>query len=44
MEPGVFAEYTYQIEEKFSLVAGIRGDYALVGDNYYAQEVKSNYI
>ena len=41
MEPGIFAEYTYQIEEKFSLVAGIRGDYALVGDNYYAQEVKS---
>ena len=41
MEPGIFAEYTYQIDEKFSLVAGIRGDYALVGDNYYAQEVKS---
>ncbi len=25
-EPGVFAEYTYAIKDKFSLVAGVRGD------------------
>ena len=44
MEPGVFAEYTYQIEDKFSLVAGIRGDYAMVGDNYYIANAKSEFI
>lgn len=44
MEPGVFAEYTYQIEEKFSLVAGIRGDYAMVGDNYYVEGAKNELI
>lgn len=44
MEPGVFAEYTYQIEEKFSLVAGIRGDYAMVGDNYYVEGAKNEII
>ena len=44
MEPGVFAEYTFQIEEKFSLVAGIRGDYALVGDNYYVESAKNEFI
>ena len=44
MEPGVFAEYTYQIEEKFSLVAGIRGDYAMVGDNYYIPNAKNDFI
>ena len=44
MEPGVFAEYTYQIEEKFSLVAGIRGDYAMVGDNYYVEGAKNEFI
>ena len=44
MEPGVFAEYTYQIEEKFSLVAGIRGDYAMVGDNYYVKDAKNEFI
>lgn len=26
IEPGVFAEYTYAIKDKFSLVAGLRGD------------------
>ena len=44
MEPGVFAEYTFQIEEKFSLVAGIRGDYAMVGDNYYVEGAKNEFI
>ena len=44
MEPGIFAEYTYQIEEKFSLVAGIRGDYAIVGDNYYVADAKNEFI
>ncbi len=34
-EPGVFAEYTYQIEEKFSLVVGVRGDYSMVDGDYY---------
>ena len=37
MEPGIFAEYTYQLDEKFSLVAGIRGDYALASDDYYVK-------
>ena len=37
MEPGIFAEYTYQLDEKFSLVAGIRGDYALASDDYYVE-------
>ena len=44
MEPGVFAEYTCQIEEKFSLVAGLRGDYAMVGDNYYIPNAKNDFI
>ncbi|MBR5865863.1 MAG: TonB-dependent receptor [Alistipes sp.] len=44
MEPGVFAEYTYQIEEKFSLVAGLRGDYAMVGNNYYIPNAKNDFI
>ena len=44
MEPGVFAEYTYQIEEKFSLVAGLRSDYAMVGDNYYNPNAKNDFI
>lgn len=26
IEPGVFAEYTYAVKDKFSLVAGVRGD------------------
>ena len=35
VEPGVFAEYTYQIEDKFSLVVGLRGDYSIVQGDYY---------
>ena len=35
LEPGVFAEYTYQIEDKFSLVVGLRGDYSMVRGEYY---------
>ena len=34
-EPGIFAEYTYNIEEKFSLVVGLRGDYSMVDGDYY---------
>ncbi|WP_289466192.1 TonB-dependent receptor domain-containing protein, partial [Klebsiella pneumoniae] len=26
-EPGIYAEYTYNIPEKFSLVLGLRGDW-----------------
>ena len=38
-EPGLFAEYTYNIEEKFSLVVGLRGDYSTIaGDYYYMPE------
>ena len=41
IEPGVFAEYTYQIEDKFSLVVGLRGDYSKInGDYYYDVEDK----
>lgn len=29
VEPGLFAEYTYTVKDKFSLVAGIRGDYSM---------------
>ena len=35
VEPGIFAEYTYNIEEKFSLVVGLRGDYSMVNGDYY---------
>ena len=35
VEPGIFAEYTYNIEDKFSLVMGLRGDYAMVDGEYY---------
>ena len=34
-EPGVFAEYTYNNEEKFSWVVGLRGDYSIVNGKYY---------
>ena len=45
VEPGVFAEYTYQIEEKFSLVVGLRGDYStILGDYYYAGEDKGKVL
>ena len=40
IEPGVFAEYTYNIEEKFSLVVGLRGDYSIVNGDYYYQSDK----
>ncbi|MBE6201784.1 MAG: TonB-dependent receptor [Rikenellaceae bacterium] len=30
IEPGVFAEYTYTVKDKFSLVAGIRGDLSTI--------------
>ncbi len=35
IEPGLFAEYTYNIEEKFSLVLGVRGDYSIMKGKYY---------
>ena len=35
IEPGVFAEYTYQLEDKFSLVVGLRGDYSTINGDYY---------
>lgn len=34
-EAGVYAEYTYTIKEKFSLVAGVRGDYNTYYDKFY---------
>ncbi len=34
-EPGIFAEYTYNNEEKFSWVVGLRGDYSIVNGKYY---------
>ena len=35
-EAGLYAEYTYTIKEKFSLVAGIRGDYNGYYDRLFA--------
>ncbi|MEG0789426.1 MAG: TonB-dependent receptor [Alistipes sp.] len=34
-EVGLYAEYTYAIKDKLSLVAGIRGDYNSYYDKYY---------
>ena len=34
-EAGLYAEYTYSIRDKFSLVAGARGDYNSFYDKYY---------
>ncbi len=34
-EVGVFAEYTYKLDEKFSFIAGLRGDYNSYYDNYH---------
>lgn len=34
-EAGLFAEYTYSIKEKFSLVAGLRGDYNDYFDRFF---------
>lgn len=35
-EAGVYAEYTYSIKDKFSIVAGIRGDYNHYYDRFFA--------
>ena len=42
-EPGIFAEYTYNIEDKFSLVVGLRGDYSYVGGDYYIHNHDNNH-
>ena len=34
-EAGAYAEYTYTIKDKFSLVAGVRGDYNTWYDKFY---------
>lgn len=34
-EAGAYAEYTYNIKDKFSIVAGIRGDYNAYYDKFY---------
>ena len=34
-EVGAYAEYTYSIKDKFSVVAGVRGDYNTWYDKYY---------
>ncbi len=34
-EAGAYAEYTYSIKEKLSLVAGVRGDYNTYFDKFY---------
>ncbi len=34
-EAGAYAEYTYTIKDKFSLVAGVRGDYNTFYDKFY---------
>ncbi len=34
-EAGAYAEYTYTIKDKFSLVAGVRGDYNTFYDEFY---------
>ncbi len=34
-EAGLFAEYTYAVKDKFSLVAGVRGDYNRYFDNFF---------
>ncbi|MDE5579085.1 MAG: TonB-dependent receptor [Alistipes sp.] len=34
-EGGAYAEYTYTIKDKFSLVAGVRGDYNSYYDKFY---------
>ena len=43
-EPGIFAEYTYQIEEKFSLVVGVRGDYSMTNGEYYIANDKGRML
>lgn len=34
-EAGAYAEYTYNVKEKFSLVAGLRGDYNFYYDRFF---------
>lgn len=34
-EAGAYAEYTYSVRDKFSLVAGLRGDYNAYFDRFY---------
>ncbi|MFI3247888.1 MAG: TonB-dependent receptor [Rikenellaceae bacterium] len=34
-EVGLYAEYTYKLDDKFSLIAGLRGDYNSYYDNYH---------
>lgn len=38
-EPGMYAEYTYSIKDKFSLVLGMRADYSFVGGDYYISDI-----
>ncbi len=38
-EPGIYAEYTYSIKDKFSLVVGMRADYSTVSGNYYIKNL-----
>lgn len=35
-EAGAYAEYTYAVKDKFSIVAGIRGDYNAYYDRFFA--------
>ncbi len=35
-EAGLYAEYTYAVKDKFSIVAGIRGDYNAYYDRFFA--------
>lgn len=32
LEPGLYAEYTYNVADEFSLVAGLRGDYSMANN------------
>ncbi|MBR6759853.1 MAG: TonB-dependent receptor [Alistipes sp.] len=43
VEPGVYAEYTYNIKEKFSLVLGLRGDYMGAKNDVAAPSVDATY-
>ncbi len=43
-EPGVYAEYTYSIKDKFSLVVGMRADYSAVGGDYYIHNAKDRML
>ena len=43
IEPGVYAEYTYNIKEKFSLVLGLRGDWMGAKNNVTAEAGDATY-